>query len=148
MKKHFVAALVVLLIPALSEADWPSIPPEALTGYSSACVPILGQAGKSVDVYVDNVARTTRQLYERGGGSWVRGGATAAETVNPMGMLFTCESKDVRVGFGGGTPTASTLHKFVAESSWIPISPTLVSEGVWIAGAAADNVHCAMTPLY
>jgi hypothetical protein len=101
-----------------------------------------GVPGFTKDVYVDNVARTIKSLYERGGGTWDN-----ADRV-PISMLFTCESKAIRMGFGGSTPTASTLHSFPADSSWDKKGRFWMSTGIFIAGAATDNVHCAMTPVY
>jgi hypothetical protein len=101
-----------------------------------------GVPGLTKDVYVDNTARTIQSLYERGGGTWDNSSRV------PISMLFTCETKAIRMGFGGSTPTASTLHPFPADSSWDRRGRYFMSTGKFIAGGATDNVHCAMTPVY
>jgi hypothetical protein len=149
MRKALAVILLCLIVgPMPASADWASIPAASLTGPSSTVIPLLGQSGKTKDIYIDNVARTMRQLYERAGGSWVRGGATATETIEPFGVLLTCEAKDVRFGLGGAIPTDNTLHVFPAGANWSLLSPSDVREGYWIAGGATDNVHCAATPKF
>lgn len=133
MKRSFVFALLMVFV-LVGTAFAVSPAPTVLVG---ASVP-----GPTKDVYVDNVARTVQSLYERGGGTWLRG------TKSPISMLFSCASKAIRMGFGGSTPTVSTLHVFPADSSWDRKGSFWMSTGIFIAGGATDNVACAMTPEY
>ena len=149
MKMYFAIAVIIMFaISGTAFADFSSIPSTVLSGPSTAVVSLSGQSGKTKDIYIDNSAKTMRTLYENSGGSWLRGGATATETIAPIGMLLSCESKNIRFGFGGSVPTVSTLHVFFAGGSWILLSPTDIAEGYWIAGGATDNVQCAATPKY
>lgn len=136
MKRSFWFGLLVAgaMIIVLGTAI--AAPPEQ-TVLVGAAVP-----GPTKDVYVDNVARTIQSLYERGGGTWLRGADT------PRSMLFSCATTAIRMGFGGSTPTVSTLHVFPANSSWDRKGKFWMSTGIFIAGGATDNVACAMTPEY
>lgn len=142
MKKLlFGILLAVLVLPTVLYSAESSIRNLGDRVYQGV-MPTDGVPGLTKDVYVDNTARTIQSLYERGGGTWDNSGRV------PISMLFTCESKAIRVGFGGSTPTASTLHVFPADSSWDRKGRYFMSTGKFIAGAATDNVHCAMTPVY
>jgi hypothetical protein len=145
-KKLAFLLFLVFLVVGTASADTPSINQGTQTGLWTGTVPVLGWPGPTKTVTVDNTARTIQSIYENGGGSWLRGGLASTDTIAPSGMIFTCKSSETRFAFGGSTPTASTMHSFPADASFILMGPGLMSTGKWIA--ASGNTSCGMTPLY
>ena len=146
---RILAALVFLLVsvgPAL--ADTPSITQGTQAGTYSATASVLGWPGPTKTVTVDNVARTIQAIYEAAGGRWLRGGATATDTISPIGMIFTCDNKATRFAFGGSDPTPTTMHAYPADISWALMGPGLMSTGKWISVSTTISTQCGMTPLY
>jgi hypothetical protein len=148
MKKLF-ALMVLVTVIAFSanaiSADYISIPTPGSQGMPrtfQATIPLWGNPGLTKTVNVDNVARTIRSIYERGGGTYLAGGAP------PIGALITCESKNTRWAFGGTTPTTTVGNLFPADYSWHIPGPWYMSSGQAISTVSSDNVTCQMTPEY
>jgi hypothetical protein len=123
----------------------PTILPPGVQGMPSTyqpTVPVMGRPGLTKTVHVDNVARTAQQLYVGGGGTWLNGGSA------PFGFLLTCESKDIRIAFGGSTASGTLGHKFPAENSWLPPGFYWTSTASLRAISVSDNVVCQFTPEY
>ena len=139
------AIMLTFVFPSISNASPPTILRQGEKGIPStyqATVHVMGSPGETKTIHVDNVARTARQLYENGGGTWLNGGSA------PFGFFLSCESKDIRIAFGGSTASTTLGHKFPAEGSWIQPGIDWITYSSWHSASATDNVTCQFTPEY
>ena len=111
---------------------------------------LWGTPGATKKVYVDNVARTLRSTYERGGGTWIYTDASGTKRT-PYRMFITCEgSKKIRWAFGGTTPEIDNTvgHAFPENGSWPLPGERYLESAIVISAVATDNVVCQETPEY
>lgn len=120
-----------------------------LASFASVCLagdyPLWGVPLPTETVYVDNVARSFRSLYERAGGTWASTDSAGMVSV-PFGVFITCASTATHWGFGGTVPTTAVGHVFPADLSWNLLGGDFISTGNGIGAGATDNVTCQLTP--
>jgi len=147
MKRLLVVIFILAAVGVIYAADSSSIAPrgfDTIPDRFGGVMPLVGKSPRTIQVTVDNTARTLDNLVVTGGGTYLGG---SDNTLTPIAATISCETVDTQWAFTT-TPTADVGHVLAAGSSWQPSGPNALALLRGRNTADGASATCAITLWY